>query len=86
MEMISQPGFRHHDQWEAQLQAGIQQVADVYVYSDYLSDEETRGMLMHPCNDIETTLAELCEKYGPEARVCVLPDGPQTIPYLVSTD
>ncbi|MBC7236991.1 MAG: hypothetical protein H5T69_14210 [Chloroflexi bacterium] len=82
LRTISQPGYRRHDQWEAQIQARIQQVADVYVYSDGLSDEETRGMLLEPCHDISAMLAELRNKYGPGARLCVLPEGPQTIPYL----
>ena len=84
MDMVGQPGFRHHDQWEAQLQAQIQLKAEVYVYSDGLSDEETRGMLMIPSHDIEATLAKLIANHGPGARLCVLPEGPQTIPYLAT--
>jgi nickel-dependent lactate racemase len=83
LEMISQPGYRRHDQWEAQLQARVQQKAEVYLYSSYLSDNEIQGMLLHPCRDIEATLAGLCAQYGPEARICALPEGPQTIPYLL---
>ncbi len=84
LQMIGQPGFRRHDQWEAQLQAKIQRKAQVYVYSSYLSDDEVQGMLLRPCHDIEATLADLGAQYGPEARICVLPEGPQTIPYLAS--
>jgi nickel-dependent lactate racemase len=83
MEMIRQPDFRRHDQWEAQLQARVQERAKVYVYSDYLSDEQTRSMLLEPIESIEATLAALLEEHGPDARLCVLPEGPQTIPYLV---
>ena len=82
LEMIGQPGFRRQDQWEAQLQARVQQVAEVYVYSDYLSDEEICGMLLHPCRDLTATLTALTERYGPKARLCVLPEGPQTIPTI----
>jgi nickel-dependent lactate racemase len=82
LDLIGQPGFRRHDQWEAQLQARIQQHAEVYVYSGGLSDEELRGMLLHPCHDIAATLSHLRQKVGPGARLCVLPEGPQTIPYL----
>jgi len=83
LEMISQPGYRRHDQWEAQIQARVQQKAEVYLYSSYLPDEEIQGMLLRPCHDIEATLAELYTHYGPGARLCVLPEGPQTIPYLL---
>lgn len=82
LEMISAPGFLLQDQWEAQIQAQIQLKAEVYVKNSYLNDQELRQALFLPCQSIEETLAELLEKYGPEATVCVLPEGPQTIPYV----
>ncbi len=82
LDLLQQPDFLMIDQWEAQLQAQVQCRADVYVKSRYLSDEEIRGALLQPCHQIEETLAELLSRYGPDARICVLPDGPQTIPYI----
>jgi lactate racemase len=81
-DRISQPGFHCQDQWEAQLQARVQRKAEVFVYSSYLSDEVLREMLLQPCHDIEATLATLRQKHGSKARICILPEGPQTIPYL----
>lgn len=83
LRIIRRPGFLMRDQWEAQAQALIQLKADVYVKASYLSDEEIRGALLLPCHSIEETLAQLLEKYGPEATICVLPEGPQTIPYVL---
>ncbi|MHB1295414.1 MAG: nickel-dependent lactate racemase [Anaerolineae bacterium] len=80
--IISQPGYRRHDQWEAQLQVRIQRRAEVMVHTRGISDEEVRGMLFTPCADIPATLQALKLKYGPNARVCVIPEGPQTIPYV----
>jgi nickel-dependent lactate racemase len=82
LDIVSAPGFLMHDQWEAQIQAQIQLKADVYVKNSYLSDEELRQALFLPCHSIEETLAKLLEKHGPGATVCVLPEGPQTIPYV----
>lgn len=82
LDMISQPGFSAQDQWQVQIQAQIQQRAEVYVYSDGLSNEQIEGALFNPCRNLEKTIAELRAKYGPAARICVLPEGPQTIPYL----
>lgn len=82
LEIVSAPGFLMQDQWEAQIQAQIQLKAEVYVKNSYLSDQELRQALFLPCQSIEETLAELLEKHGPEATICVLPEGPQTIPYL----
>ncbi len=82
IDLISQPGFEAQDQWQVQIQAQIQQKADVYVYSDGLSDEQIERALFIPCRSIEDTVAALLERYGPLARICVMPEGPQVIPYL----
>jgi nickel-dependent lactate racemase len=82
LDMISRPGFCEQDQWQIQIQANIQLHADVYVYSDGLSDEQIKRALFFPCRDIEGTVADLRAKYGPDARICAIPEGPQTIPYL----
>ncbi|NLX10932.1 MAG: nickel-dependent lactate racemase [Chloroflexi bacterium] len=71
------------DQWQAQIQAMIQHKAQVYVYSDHLSPEQITGALLKPCRNIETAIEALRHKYGPAARICVLPEGPQTVPYVV---
>lgn len=82
IDMVMQPGFCVMDAWEVFLQARIQVYADVYLKNSYLSDEEVEGVLLRPCHDVEETVAQLLDRYGPDARICVLPDGPQTIPYL----
>jgi nickel-dependent lactate racemase len=84
LERITAPGFACQDQWEAHIQALIQQRADVYVYSDGLSEEQIHQALLKPCRKIEDTLAELLARYGPQASVCVLPEGPQTVPSVAS--
>jgi nickel-dependent lactate racemase len=86
MEHITAPGFACQDQWEAHIQALIQLRADVYVYSDGLSDAQIREALLAPCHKIEDTLAELLGRYGPGATVCVLPEGPQTVPYVAGEE
>lgn len=70
------------DQWEAQIQAQIQLKADVYVKSSYLSDDTIQAALLKPCESVEETVAELLRRYGPEATVCVLPEGPMTVPCI----
>lgn len=82
LDMISQPGFSVQDQWQVQIQAQIQNRAEVYVYSDGLSDEQITQALFLPCRDIEDAVKNLQMKYGPQAHICVMPEGPQLIPYL----
>lgn len=70
------------DQWQAQVQARIQQKADVYVYSDGLTDQQIEEALLLPCRDIPGLVEQLREQYGRDARIAVLPEGPQTVAYL----
>ncbi len=81
LEKMGVPGFRCHDQWEAQIQAQIQQKARVHVYADGLSDEELRRALVIPCRSVEARVAEL-RLDKPGATIAVLPDGPQAVPCL----
>ena len=84
LEVVRRPGFLMMGQWEAHVQARVQCRAEVYVKSRYLSDDEIRSALLRPCHQVGETLAELLARYGPDARICVLPEGPQTIPYVES--
>ncbi len=70
------------DQWQVQIQANILTRAQVHLYSGHLSDDEVREAHLEPTHDIEATVARALEQAGPAARICVLPEGPQTIPVL----
>jgi len=84
LDMIAQPGFGEQDQWQVQIQAQIQVDADVYVYSDGLTDAQIEKALLKPCRDISKTVQELIGKYGPDTRICVMPEGPATVAYVRS--
>jgi lactate racemase len=70
------------DTWQIYYQALIQQKADVYIYSDKLDDEIIKRALFKPVKDIRTLTDKLVSKIGRHAKICILPEGPQTIPYL----
>jgi nickel-dependent lactate racemase len=82
LEKINSPGYARHDQWTAQVQAQIQMRAKVYLKSSYLSDEQVRAAHLEPVEKIEETIEELRRERGKQARICALPQGPQTIPYV----
>lgn len=82
IDMVSQPGYSVQDQWQVQIQAQIQLKADVYVYSENLSDEQIRKALFIPSRNIAQTVNELLKRDGKKPRLCIIPEGPQTIPYL----
>jgi lactate racemase len=79
---ICAPGFLEQDQWQAHVQALILQKAAIYVRSDGLTDDQVRAALLRPCRRIEDTIEDLLTEYGRGASICVMPEGPQTIPYV----
>lgn len=82
-QTIMTPGFRSPDQWQAQVQAKIQRKARVHVYAGGLTDQELADAKVLPCRSIEERLAEILAA-NPGARIGVLPEGPQTVPYLLA--
>ncbi len=70
------------DSWQIFLQVLIQKKADVYLYSDHLDAATITNALLHPIDNISTLVNEIAEKTGSKTSICVLPEGPWTIPYL----
>ena len=69
------------DQWQVQIQAQILLKAKVYLYSDYLSDEDVLLASFHPVHNLNITINEILSDLDNDSKICVLPEGPQTIPY-----
>jgi len=82
LDMINQPGFRMLDQWQVQVLARILTRSRVFLYSDRLSPSEISRVHLEPITSVEETVDRLLAEYGPDAPICVLPQGPMTIPYL----
>jgi len=85
LETVRDPSFARQDSWQVHTQALVAQKADVYVHSRNLSGEQIRGAHLIPCASIERTVRDLLKRYGPQATICVLPEGPQTIPYIAAS-
>ena len=62
-----------------QIQANIQDHARRRVHTGHLSDDELRAVHLEQTRDIAATVARRGRR---TRRVCVLPEGPQTIPYV----
>jgi lactate racemase len=84
LEAITAPGFSMFDQWQVQILAQILLHARVYLYAPRLDDAAVRAAHLIPTRDIEATLADLRAEFGADARVCVLPQGPLTVPYVAA--
>jgi nickel-dependent lactate racemase len=97
LDLLNQPGFSAHDQWQVQIQAQIQLKADVYIHSDGLNADDIRRALFAPLRLAQgstlnllvpvplrgpAAIESLLTRYGP--RLCLIPNGPQVIPTLTS--
>jgi nickel-dependent lactate racemase len=82
LRMINSPGYRVPDQWQVQIQAMVQGRARVQVKAGMLSHDQLRSAHFEPVDDVTDAVDAALSKLAHGARVCVLPQGPQTIPYL----
>ena len=80
LEMINEPEHNIHDQWQVQIQAQIQQRARVLLKSSYLTHQQVRDAHIEPVDDIARVTLAAASEAG--STICVLPEGPQTIPYI----
>jgi lactate racemase len=85
LAMINTPGYSTPDQWQVQVQSQIQLKAQVLVKTSGLSASEISAAHFRPIDDVATTVQDALARAGSAATLCVLPQGPQTIPYLVGS-
>ena len=82
MEFIKKNESTLKDTWQIYFQALIQLKAEVYIFSDKLDDTTIKKTLFKPVKNISKLVDDLVKQIGPSAKICILPEGPQTIPLL----
>lgn len=85
LEMINSPGYSTPDQWQVQIQAQIQMKANVSVIAGCLTPDQIRAAHFEPAEDPAEAISHALAASGPGSTLCVLPQGPQTIPYVASS-
>jgi nickel-dependent lactate racemase len=84
LAMINAPGYSVPDQWQVQIQAQIQMKAHVLVKTSGLGAAQIRSAHFEPIDDVAVAVSIALRQAGNSATLCVLPQGPQTIPYLAA--
>ena len=82
MEKINNPEFFTIDQWELEELVKARKKADIYLYSDCLNScryNIPSGSLIQ-VDSIDKAISAGLKKYGPNATISVIPEGPYTIP------
>jgi len=69
------------DQWQVQVQAQIQENNKVMLYSKLNEKDVSKSHLLK-INNIENVIEEL-KRDTKNPSICILPEGPQTIPYKI---
>ncbi|MDO8670667.1 MAG: nickel-dependent lactate racemase [Dehalococcoidia bacterium] len=86
LDLIESPGFLMFDQWEAQILAKILLKSRVHIFATGLSQQEARAAFLQPWDSVERAILTLAgqhkERSGRDPRICILPQGPQTVPYV----
>lgn len=82
LDQLAHPDFSVHDQWQVQVQAQIQRRAHVFVHADGVSSDQLRRAWFEPVDDVAEFVEARLAVLGAGARIAVLPQGPQTIPFL----
>ncbi|MEN8227073.1 MAG: nickel-dependent lactate racemase [Bacteroidota bacterium] len=83
MDFVRKNEAVYQDTWQVYFQAMIQEKTTVYLYST-LDDTTVERALLKPAGNLDQLLLKLIQHHGKESRICVLPEGPLTIPYLSS--
>jgi nickel-dependent lactate racemase len=82
LEQIMTREVTRPDQWQVQIQAKIQLSTRVVMHTSHLSDDQLAEAFLEQTADIAATIEAEARRLGRAPRVCILPEGPQTIPYL----
>lgn len=70
------------DQWQLEELAKVVERCKVKVVTKGLAPETLRRCYVEPAPSVEQAVAECLAKYGPRARVAVIPKGPYVLPFV----
>lgn len=84
LERVRSPEYRVQDAWEAHILALVRTKARVTVVSDGLRDADLPPMIVEQATTVEEALAAAAERIDRIPSLCILPDGPLTIPVATS--
>jgi nickel-dependent lactate racemase len=73
------------DQWQVQVQARVQAKARVLLHTSGLAPHDLAAAHLGHTPDVGATVRDELDRLGPDAILCALPEGPQTIPYVEAT-
>ncbi len=81
MDFVKERELQLQDTWQVYILASILMKTNVHLFSA-LDDRMVEKTFLRPTGDINKLIPDLIKIYGNNTRICILPEGPLTIPYL----
>jgi nickel-dependent lactate racemase len=78
-DLIDSAGGPELDRWQAQVLGRVLLRAQVWLYSEGLTDQMTADAMLVPVHDLSSVVGEALAALGGTGRVAVLPEGPLTV-------
>jgi hypothetical protein len=70
------------DQWQVQVQCRVQARARVLLHTSGLTSADLAAAHLEPSADVSATVRDELARFGPDATLCILPEGPHTIVHV----
>lgn len=78
-DLVNARGGPELDRWQAQVLGRVLQRAQVWLYSEGLTDQIIRDAQLVPVSDLTAAVCDASRALGGPRRVAVLPEGPLTV-------
>ena len=72
------------DQWQLEELAKVARKADIYFYTDGIPYHQRAKLFVYPLKNAQEGIEELLDRYGADAQIAVIPEGPYVLAQLDS--
>ena len=70
------------DQWQLEELAKVARKADIYFYTDGIPYHQRVKLFVHPLKSAQEGIEEILTRYGADAQIAVIPEGPYVLAQL----
>lgn len=70
------------DQWQLEELAKVARKADIYFYTDGIPYRQRAKLFVHPLKTPQEGIQEILDRYGADAQIAVIPEGPYVLAQL----
>ena len=74
------------DQWQLEELAKVARKADIYFYTDGIPYHQRAKLFVHPLKHAQEGIKEILNRYGEDAQIAVIPEGPYVLAQLEAAE